>query len=273
MTKDIVRKPTDVEVRMGFIYIPAAGLELFPEENSSISVQLEGEDKQKNLRYNADHKRVSGLTSWFKKQKIKPEDGLRIHKPERKSVYVISLKRHLEEEPEKEAMELIELSGLSTKAKGDIVEDRIRELIVLHGQGLLNVYRPVVDIEGIDLIVVKSGIYQPIFIQVKGRFNLQKGGAFLIDIGKKTFSPHHSYYVVGAFFDPKRLEIHDHILLVPSVKAKKATMVRCKSSERYRISTALRPDSKSKWAKFVVEKTKLAELLLEKFEEIEKYLK
>ena len=81
-------------------------------------------------------------------------------------------------------------------SKGNIVEDRIKELIILYGQGLLNVYKPVVDNRGIDLIVIREGVFMPIFLQVKSRFNAAEKETLLIDVNDKTFNPHHSFYIV-----------------------------------------------------------------------------
>jgi hypothetical protein len=273
MGKDILRKLTEIETRLGFVYIPAKGLDLFPAKNMRISVKLEGEAKKRKLRFNVERRRVFGLTSWYKKRLVQPKDEIRISKLGGRLNYEIRLRRSSPEEPEREAEKLLEISGLSSMTKGDIVEDRIKELILLHGQGLLNVYKPVVDLEGIDMAVVKSGVFQPLFLQIKGRFKLQKGGGFLIDIRKKTFTSHHTYYVAGAYFNPERLEIHDYILLIPSTEVEKAKISGKAPFERYRITTALNPKSKSKWAKYIVEKTELADKLLEKLEEMEKYLK
>ena len=178
------------------------------------------------------------------------------------------------EAEEREAKKLIDLSGLSSTSKGDIVEDRIKELILLYGQGLLSVYKPVSDTEGIDLIVVKNGIFQPIFIQVKGRFNLQRNRAIIADIRLKSFNPHHSYYVVIAYFNPNTLELDEHILFIPTEDIKeKAVIVNTKYGQRYRVTIHLNPESKSKWAKYIIKKSELADKLIEKFEEMTKYLK
>jgi len=167
----------------------------------------------------------------------------------------------------------LDISGLSSQAKGDIVEDRIKELIVLQGQGLLSVYKPVTDTQGIDLIVTKVGLYQPIFLKVKSRYNVQKRGYFLMDVSKKTFNPHHSYFVLGAYFNPQKIEIDDFLLLVPSEEVAKTNSVKSNQGERYRVMNYLNPDSKGKWANYLVKKTDLANKLIEKFEEMGRYIK
>jgi len=55
-----VRQLIGVEIKLGFLYIPAHGVELMPNKDGSIKVTLDGE--QKALHYNAAHRRVFGLT-------------------------------------------------------------------------------------------------------------------------------------------------------------------------------------------------------------------
>ena len=51
--------------------------------------------------------------------------------------------------------------------KGNIGEDEAKEIILKYSQGLLNVYKPVIDDRGIDLIVLKEKLYTPVYLQVK----------------------------------------------------------------------------------------------------------
>jgi hypothetical protein len=269
MQNQIVRKLIDVEIKLGFLNIPAKGIEYMPEVNTKIPVIVDSKSQQ--LRYNAIYKRIFGLTKWYRKHVLKPGDTVILTKL--KDKYELNHRKKDKEPPQTVQSSLIDISGLSSQAKGDIVEDRIKELIVLHGQGLLSVYKPVSDTHGIDLVVTKTGMFQPIFLQVKSRFNLQKTGYFLIDISTKTFTPHHSYFVVGAYFNPESLEIHEHILFVPSSQVVKANIVKAPNGDRYRITNHLTPQSKGKWAKYLIKKFELAEKLLEKFEEIAKYIR
>lgn len=279
MAKGFSRRPIKVEIKLGFLSVPAKGAEMMPREKTKINVYLDDEATPFTLTYNPKHRRIYGLTTWYKKHSAKPKDELILNmvKESPPTYKLVFRKAELDEDieaKEREAKELIDLSGLSSTSKGDIVEDRIKELILLYGQGLLSVYKPVSDTEGIDLIVVKNGIFQPIFIQVKGRFNLQRNRAIIADIRLKSFNPHHSYYVVIAYFNPNTLEIDEHILLIPTEDIKEnAVIVNTKYGQRYRVTTHLNPESKSKWAKYIIKKSELADKLLEKFEEMTKYLK
>jgi hypothetical protein len=124
-----------------------------------------------------------------------------------------------------------------------------------------------------SLVVVKNGVFQPLFLQVKGRYSLNKG-SFIADIRLKTFNSHHTYYVVCAFFNTQTLEIDDDILFIPTEKLEVlGNIINARKDKRYRIAARLAEQSKGKWAPYLIKKADLASRLLEKFEEIEKYYK
>lgn len=275
MTRTYERALIAKEVELGFLYIPSAAQKSFPKNSGPVRVRLGESSKPTTLTYNATHHRVFGLTKWYREAGAEPKRIVQIEElgngAFRLQLREVAAGRDYTTE---EAQEIIDFSGLSAAAKGNIIEDRIKEQILLMGQGLLNVYKPVSDIEGIDLIVVKRGVFQPIFLQIKGRFGLTSGKNFLCDIRIKTFRPHHTYFVVGAYFNPSELELHDSVILVPTeTVAKQARKVKGKGDERYRIQTPLSQGSGNKWAPFICKKQDLAHLLLQKFKEIEQYYK
>lgn len=271
MPTEFVRRLIEVEVRLGFLSVPAQGVELMPSERAKIKVSLNG--KTSELTYNPEYRRVFGLTKFYRENEIgeksvvvfsRKTDGTYELKPQ-----VTSL--GIEDKNEKAALDL---SRLSSQAKGKIVEDRIKELLIVHGQGLLSVYRPESDTEGIDFIVVRSGQFHPIFLQVKGRFGSHNDSQLILSIKAKTFNPHQNYYVVGAFFNPKTLVLEDNLVLIPSEEVvKKAPKVKGKNAEYYRIVTSLKREAKGMWTPYFTTKGDLSDKLLKRFLEIEKYLK
>jgi len=94
-----------------------------------------------------------------------------------------------------------------------------------------------------------------------------------MDINKKTFTPHHSYFVVGAYFNPQKLEIDENVLMIPSLEVEKGILVKSGRKECIRIQNYLSSESRGKWAPFLIKKVDLANKLLEKFEEMAKYIK
>lgn len=266
------RQTIGVEKKRGFLYVPVIGQKYMPATTGKFRVLLSGEKETRQLSYNADYKRVFGLTAWYKKNKIAAGSLLNIElDDDLMKVSVASAAPQPETERE-ETENAIDLSGLSSIAKGNIVEDRIKELVLLYGQGLLNVYKPVIDDRGIDLIVMRDGVFMPIFLQVKSRFNASKKESLLIEVGDNTFTAHHSYYILGASFNPATLELDDKLLLIPSADFElKATPI--KDYNKKRVTVSLKKDAKGLWSEYLISKTTLVEALMDKFEEMAKYLK
>jgi hypothetical protein len=266
------RKIIGVEKNLGFMYVPAQAQELMPAKTGKFSFLLQGNKKAIKLNYNAEHKRIFGLTPWYKKLKVTVNSVLDIEL--NSGLMKISLaeqKKITSPSVSYEDMDKgIDISGLSSTEKGNIVEDRIKELILLYGQGLLNVYKPVIDSRGIDLIVMRDGVFMPIFLQVKSRFNTVKRGTLLIDVGENTFTKHHSFYIIGVAFNPNTLEIEDKLLLIPSKDYdKQSTIVSAKNRRVKRMNVSMKEDSTGKGTQYFIKKSELVENLMDKFEEME----
>lgn len=266
-----------IELELGFVRIPSKFISLFPKENSKINVRF-SDGKTYSLTYDPKNNRVYGLKNFYKNHKAETKDGLEVEKVgDDFKFHVIKLKESEKKQVEitkEEAEQVIDLSNLSTQAKGNVVESRIAELIMLYGQGLLNVYKPLIDIEGIDLIVLKHGVFQPIFLQVKSRYVLHANNSLLVDIGDKTLKPHHTYFLVGAYLNPKTLEINDDLLLMPTEDIDKVSMkINSKGDVRHRLIVSLKENSNQRLTKYLVKKTDFVDKLLKKFGEIEKYYK
>lgn len=267
------RKIIGVEKKFGFLYIPAQAQEYMPVHTTKVRMILEEGSKASELSYNADHKRIFGLTNWYNKHNVSAGTIVDVQLTKEQIKLSIAKREAVVVESEDET-DLIDLSGLSSGAKGNIVEDRIKELILLYGQGLLNVYKPVVDNRGIDLVVMKNGFFYPIFIQVKSRFNAVKKGSILIDVGENTFSIHNSFYIVGAAFNPATLEMEDRILFIPSKDYESnSTAISVNGKNKRRFTVSLKDGTIAKGAKYFIKKSELVEKLMEKFEEMGRYYK
>lgn len=268
------------EIELGFLRVPSSFKNFFPSETKDVILFLgKNAKKSRKQRWNKKHQRVFGLTSFYKRNKAKPGDLVRVEliREGEYRLFFVKKKEELEERDKltkEEAEEILDLSELSSQAKGDIVEDRIKELILLYGQGLLNVYKPTNDTEGIDLVVIKKGVYQPIFLQVKSNFKLHSGRNLIVQVSEKTLNPHHTFFIVGAYFNPQEVEIHDKILFVPSRIIKKdGNPVGNKSRKYYRATVSLLEGSNAKFTDYLVPKVDFVNKILEKFEEIEQYYK
>lgn len=274
------KKLIAIEIELGFLRVPLNGKRFMLPESGKIGVFWNDSKKPVQVTWNQKYQRIFGLIAFYRENNAKPGDRVVVEYVGGKA-YRLSLTKIAAEEmgaeeiTEKEAEEIIDLSGLSSQAKGNIVEDRIKELVLLYGQGLLNVYKPTIDTEGIDLIIVKNGVYQPLFLQIKSNYKLHGGRNLLVQVRDKTLHPHHTLYVVGAYFNPKELEINDKLVFIPSeVVHKEGQKVKLQGSNTgYRVTISLKEGSTAKFTEYLVKKTDFVNKLLEKFAEIERYYK
>jgi len=259
------RKLIGVEKKLGFLYVPAEVRTMLPNENAEVKVLFPGEHKSKIKSYNSDHNRIFGFTPFYRKYNLAAGDMISVEVS--LDLITISLedKAKIEDSEEKEDENFIDISGLSSQSKGNIGEDRVKEIILLYSQGLLNVYKPVIDDRGIDLIVLKEKIYNPIYIQVKTRFNVHKRNRLILTINGNTFKPHHSYYVIGLMFNQEKMEMDENILFIPSKEIPE--LASQLSDGNWRVTVSLtNGKTTGKYKKYFVTKEELVNRLLERID-------
>ena len=108
-----------------------------------LSVALGEGGEASTLAYNAKHRRLFGLTRWYRDHKASPGDVVAIQLNSSGGILLTysdaSRARTVVDEPltseeaAEEAEELLDLSGLSGTEKGKLVENRIEELLLLDG--------------------------------------------------------------------------------------------------------------------------------------------
>lgn len=266
------RKIIGVEQKLGFLYVPAEVRELLPDDNCEIDVFLEGKSKPEKKAFNADHNRIFGLIPFYKAHKLEKGDLLNVEVTKEYIRIEVGKTEVIEDTEEFEREDFIDISGLSSQAKGNIGEDRVKEIILMYSQGLLNVFKPVIDDRGIDLIVLKEGIYNPIYIQVKSRFNVHKRNRLIINLKGNTFKAHHSYFVVGVYFDHQTLEIGNKILFIPSNKISQLGVKL--SSGDWRITVSMKNGlTTGKYKDLLISKEEFVNKLLEKIDALHEVVK
>lgn len=259
------RKLIGVEKKLGFLYVPAGVRSMLPNENAEVNILFPGEKKAKVKSYNSDHNRIFGFTPFYKKYNLSAGDMISVEVSENLIIISLEEKIKIEDSEEKEDDNFIDVSGLSSQSKGNIGEDRVKEIILLYSQGLLNVYKPVIDDRGIDLIVLKEKIYNPIYIQVKTRFNVHKRNRLLLTINGNTFKPHHSYYVIGLSFNQEKMEMDENILFIPSKEIPE--LASQLNDGNWRVTVSLKNGkTTSKYKKYFVTKEELVNKLLERID-------
>lgn len=266
------RKLIGVEIKLGFLYVPAKAREVLPNENAEVNVRFP-ETKKANIHsYNADYNRIFGLTDFYRTNHLEVGSLLSVEVSPEEIKIELSETEKIEDIEENEEENFIDVSGLSSQSKGNIGEDRIKEIILLYSQGLLNVYKPVIDDRGIDLIVLKEKLYNPIYIQVKSRFNVHKRNRLVLTINGSTFKPHHSYYIVGLNFNQQKMEMSEHILLIPSEEI--ANLGTRLSNGNWRITVSMTGGKTSgKFKNYFVTKEEFVNILLERIDAISTILK
>jgi len=259
------RKLIGVEKKLGFLYVPAGVRSMLPNENAEVNILFPGEKKAKVKSYNSDHNRIFGFTPFYKKYGLSAGDMISVEVSENLITISLEEKLKIEDSEEKEDDNFIDVSGLSSQSKGNIGEDRVKEIILLYSQGLLNVYKPVIDDRGIDLIVLKEKIYNPIYIQVKTRFNVHKRNRLLLTINGNTFKPHHSYYVIGLSFNQEKMEMDENILFIPSKEIPE--LASQLNDGNWRVTVSLKNGKTTgKYKKYFVTKEELVNKLLERID-------
>ncbi len=260
-----IRKIIEVETRLGFMSIPVKAKALLPKENTRLQVHCKnGTTKVFKLNYNVQYGRVFGLTAWYRDNHIVEGTFLDVS-IDKGVLYIATQKNTTQPKVVEEELEELNISKLSSTAKGNIVEDRIKELILLRGMGELNVYKPVIDNEGIDLIVLRKGQFHPIFLQIKSRYNARETNKLTLTLSP-TFAAHHSYFIVGVSFNATKMEMDDKILFVSSKEVKTKSVLL--SDGKRRIMASMSETTKDQWKDYWVSKTELVEQLIEKFDRL-----
>lgn len=264
MPENYKRRIIEIEKRLGFLYVPTKLRHYLPVHDGQVLVKFEGNEWL--LRYNSTYNRIFGLKDFYKNADIDNGDFLLL----RINNTALEISRYIDRETQEEqASDTFDISGLDSKAKGNIAEDRVKEYILLYGQGLLNVYKPVIDKDGVDLIVLQFGIFHPVHIQVKSRYNVANNGQIILTISGSTFKPHYSFYIVGVSFNKKSLEIENKILFIPSeVVYEKAIRL---SDGNLRIVASLQDGSQNQWCPYIITKAQLAEKIIEAISDMNKY--
>lgn len=274
MSKTITyqRKLIGKEVELGFLYVPSEARNALPNDNAELNVLLPNASNTSKHTYNSDYNRIFGLTSFYRANRLEAKSIIEVEiSQEQVKIKLNNIDKVLENE-EDEDENFIDMSGLSSQMKGNIGEDWAKEIILLYSQGLLNVYKPVIDDRGIDLIVLKEKLYTPIYLQVKTRFNVHKRNRLILTLNGNTFKPHHSYFIVAFIFDQSKMKMSDKILLIPSQEV--ASLGTQLTDGNWRITVSMSGGKTTgKYKNYFVNKEEFVNTLLERIETISTIIK
>lgn len=189
--------------------------------------------------------------------------GLQTQHAERTSMSETLYPEEIEEEPEKE------FKKLDTKTKGDIAEARIAELIMLYGDKDLVCYKPISDVEGIDLIVKEKYSLRTLFIQIKSRFQFS-GTSMTFAPKVSTVIDNHKMALVFCYFDLKAGDLYPKLWFIPAPDfiegAGKIPAEQTGDIERYRFVGSLSGKETNKFNEHLVDKKDLANAILKQLD-------
>jgi hypothetical protein len=149
--------------------------------------------------------------------------------------------------------------------KGNIVEARVSELILLYGTSL-SCYRPLSDDEGIDLIVKKKGSLKSVYIQIKGNFNDDFSRPFVASVKQRSVVDSYSMAFVFCLFDTAKGDVHDYVWFVPAPDF--IRMAHKDKNDLLGFVSGKQKKDSNKWDAFMIDKRDLANRVIEQLKRI-----
>jgi len=151
--------------------------------------------------------------------------------------------------------------ALSESQKGKVVEMLVAAHLILGSDGALNVSTPMVDDEGVDLVLSLAGEAKHLLLQVKSRFSLTGKGAYRAQVRRASFRPKKDLYLLFVYFDKEKGELGDTMWLIPTVDFKEKT--KNQNIEKKYVVFQTRFNSKDMWESYRLEKTMLPGRIIE----------
>lgn len=155
--------------------------------------------------------------------------------------------------------------NISTVQKGKLMEGRIVELLTLYGTGQgLTCYLPIADDEGLDIIVMRRGKFEPFYIQVKSRFLRGQKKGCMWKVSVPNAWNRNDIGIVFVAFDLASGELLENIMIIPTsafFTNKLATNKIGKSNE-FQLYANLRTTQRGKFKSYIIKKNNLANKIL-----------
>jgi hypothetical protein len=106
--------------------------------------------------------------------------------------------------------------SLSESQKGRIIEQLTGAILILQSNGALRVSLPLVDDEGVDLIVGNRLNDKGLLLQIKSRFVLSSRGRYRTQVRRATCSPNPNKFLLFMYYDKNKAALGECCWLVPS---------------------------------------------------------
>jgi hypothetical protein len=171
--------------------------------------------------------------------------------------------KQLTEEVEKKEYKVS--STLMSVQKGNIVEARVSELVLLYGSNL-SCYRPLSDDEGIDLIVKEKGSLKSIYIQIKSNFSDDFSKPFVATVRSRSVVDNYSMAFVFCLFDTSKGDVHDYVWFVPAPDF--IRMAHKDKNDLLGFVSGKQKRESNKWDAYMIDKRDLANRVMEQLKRI-----
>ena len=108
--------------------------------------------------------------------------------------------------------------ALSDSQKGRVIEQLVGAHLLLQSDGALRVSLPLVDDEGVDLVVGNRDNDKAMLLQIKGRFSLTGRGYYRADVRRATCSPNPNKFLLFLYYDKAAGTFGATCWLIPSTE-------------------------------------------------------
>lgn len=123
--------------------------------------------------------------------------------------------------------------ALTTSQKGKIVEHLVGAMCLLQSEGEFLASVPLVDDEGVDLILTHKRTHTTLLLQIKSRFTLSKRGNYRTQVRRAVLLPNQNKFLLFLYFDMARALLGETMWLIPSLEFVKLLKGQRGSRPRY----------------------------------------
>jgi hypothetical protein len=108
--------------------------------------------------------------------------------------------------------------AISASQKGRIIEQLVGTTLMLQSNGDLRVSLPIVDDEGVDLVVGNRLNDKTLLLQIKGRFSLSGRNRYIANVRRVVCKPNPNMFLLFVYYAKTAARLHDVCWLVPTLE-------------------------------------------------------
>ena len=252
-----IKDVPDIDLEREFFKFPKSLIKIFLDtcrisSDNNVKCYLDNEPQAKTLKYDENGRLYIGnktLKNWFSADIIEHRRFIKVER---------LVNNYLKLTP------LVESDKVENSIKGEIGELGIFQLIYSSGMGYIHCYRPIKDMEGIDVILNMQYKRNPIYLQVKCGFD--PNGQLWFDVPPEvtSFTPSNNFFIICMLYDLKELDFYDYLYVIPSKDLYRIAKIK---NKMYQIRSNIK--NPSDLSEYRIKRTELVAFLFEKFRKLE----